>query len=448
LYDIIQLPYPAPAEHLGVSCDGPLCTNKSTGTWIQGVRYKCAVCHDTDFCAACEAVPLSTHNRTHPLIKFRSPVAHVWVSTTDELATDPTPLGDRLPKTSSKATETTKPVNATTQVQTVAEFKPQERAEEAAKIESQRASPAPPFDGVFVSDTITDGSKMPASQVFCQTWTLRNPGPIPWPKGCCLRFVGGDRMLNMDAENPASTDDLDRAVSSNVIDDEVEIGATVQFSVVLKAPVRPGKAISYWRIKTPEGLAFGHKLWCEIDVTPAVPSEPPSPSGTVPETLEVERLTGLVAEKSEEITRLTQAMTDLQHALAGAQADKAAALGDVHHNMQTQRAELLAKLEEVKAESDRIRASQMIFPKLDKESPEASVYETARQDPTEPVAENAEHVEHAEPAAEPESHIDEDFIEDIESLDIEDETTDDGFLTDEEYEILDSEFEDVLSETK
>lgn len=349
-------------------------------------------------------------------------------------------MGDRMPRTYSKATETTAPaaVHAATQVQTVAEFKPLERTKEAAAIESQRASPATLFEGKFVSDTVADGTKVSASQIFSQTWKIRNPGPMSWPAGCCLRFVGGDRMLNMDSKNPASIEDLERAVSSNAVDHEVVAGQSAEFTVTLKAPLRVGGAISYWRVKTPEGQAFGDKLWCHIEVT-----EPASSAATTSQpsesamAAELARLTKLVSQKNEEIEQLTHGMTNLQHQLAGATAAKAAAIGDVQNAMQRQRTELLQRLEEVKAESERIRTSQMIFPKLEKESPDASVYETARQEPSDPVVPE-------ETPAKAAARTDEELVEDLESLAVDDETTDDGFLTDEEYDILDNEFEEAV----
>jgi next-to-BRCA1 protein 1 len=67
--------------HEGICCDGPLCTSNPNATYISGVRYECAVCPDTDFCGCCEAHPSNPHNKTHPLIKFKTAVRHALVST-------------------------------------------------------------------------------------------------------------------------------------------------------------------------------------------------------------------------------------------------------------------------------------------------------------------------------------------------------------------------------
>ncbi|KAK2816764.1 hypothetical protein FQN49_008008, partial [Arthroderma sp. PD_2] len=69
-----------PEVHTGVYCDGSRCQDKMGREYISGVRYKCVVCHDTDFCETCEAHPNNMHNRTHPLLKFKSSVKYVSVS--------------------------------------------------------------------------------------------------------------------------------------------------------------------------------------------------------------------------------------------------------------------------------------------------------------------------------------------------------------------------------
>lgn len=87
----------ARSSHWGICCDGPLCSG-SRRAYITGDRFKCAVCHDTDFCANCEASPANTHNKTHPLIKFKTPVRRVEVKTKgeDENGQKMPVMGDRL----------------------------------------------------------------------------------------------------------------------------------------------------------------------------------------------------------------------------------------------------------------------------------------------------------------------------------------------------------------
>jgi next to BRCA1 gene 1 protein len=366
--------------HFGIYCDGPLCGSKAHKQYIRGTRYKCAVCHDTDLCANCEAVPSLRHNRTHPLIKFKTPVRHVSVTTLGEKNNGQSmgQMGDR-PSARNAATETT-PVacsatSAATQVQTVAEVKPVEPpAAEKPTVGNLIKKTACELQAWFECDSTPDGSKLTPDRVFSQSWTMRNPGPQAWPAGCAVSFTGGDHMLNVDSKNPSSVTVMAAATKSNVVEDGVEPGQTAVFTVLLKSPDHEGRAISYWRLKTPEGIPFGHKLWVDITVAAGpVAAEEEKPEARAATEEEVKREVG----KSEE-------------------------------------------------------SSTMIFPKLDKESPVSSVHGLAAAG----VA--------AETKAQGE---DEELVEELESLGFEDEEeTDDGFLTDEEYDILDASDEDLLME--
>jgi len=358
--------------HYGIYCDGPLCEGKAK-RYIRGDRYKCAVCNDTDFCASCEAIPINPHNRTHPLIKFKTPVRHVSVTTSGEEPTGArmAPMGDK-PKAKNAATETVPALNSTnaaTQVQTIAEVKPEE--EPVIKKESPptppivatapASAPAPGLQAFFMRDTIPDGSTHSTNERITQTWTLYNPGPLTWPIGCSVRFIGGDPMLNVDSNHPSSISALTAATETNVLAHPVEPGTYADFSVVLKTPQREGTAISYWRLKSAEGLPFGHKLWCDVQVVKKTEAEAASVS---------------VKEESQE-------------------------------------------------------SSTMIFPKLDKESPISSIHDVA-----------------GEPTPAGHTTANEELLDDVESLELEEEETDDGFLTDEEYDILDASDEEYLTEAQ
>ena len=381
LYEPISMKARSHQHHVGIFCDGPLCKDKES--YITGDRYKCAICHDTDFCANCEALPKLVHNRTHPLIKFKTPVRNVAVTTSGENANGEhkCTMGDRdqSPQTSSKSTETTPAApsaNAATQVQTVAEVKPTEAVKEEPKVEAAQPIAAPVLQAHYVCDTPEDGATMPPCKQFEHVWTLRNPGPHAWPAGCCVCFIGGDGMLNVDSNHPSHVADLYNATKSNVIDRVVEVGEGVDFKVTMKTPEREGKAISYWRLKDTTGMPFGDKLWCDVDVRePAVKVEEQA--------------------KSEHIDDISK------------------------H----------AKVEdEVKEEASQ-HESQIIFPKLDKESPVSSYYEAEASAPAAPAPMTAE---------------DKNLLEDVESLELDDDSeSDEAFLTDEEYELIasDDEFE-------
>jgi len=84
------------------------------------------------------------------------------------------------------------------------------------------------------------------------------------------------------------------------------------------------------------------------------------------------------------------------------------------------------EVEEPKAETE---GSQMIFPKLEKESPASSIHEET------PVV---------APEVEAEEEVEE--FDDFADEPLEDDETDDGFMTDEEYDILDASDEEYLAD--
>ena len=293
LYESIPEPLTSTPRHDGIFCDGPLCKDKARNGYIYGVRYKCAVCHDTDFCAQCEAMPNNEHNRTHPLIKFKTAVRNVSITTENEEANGQTRMvGDRRPTSMrSAATETAAvpQANAATQVQTVAEIKPTEAKQVTQPIpvvQPAAVRPTAPKVAVhpsllqahFVQDSMLDGTAVEPGTRFTQMWTMRNPGPFTWPAGCSVRFVGGDNMLNLDNNHPMAVSDVNNASESNVLGRDVPMGEEVAFKITLKAPMREGKSISYWRMKTAEGTPFGHRLWCDIEVKKAEVVTPPAPA--------------------------------------------------------------------------------------------------------------------------------------------------------------------------
>ncbi|TGJ85183.1 hypothetical protein E0Z10_g3578 [Xylaria hypoxylon] len=394
------------ATHYGISCDGPLCSTREGGCkYIVGERYKCAVCHDTDFCANCEASPANTHNKTHPLIKFKTPVRHVSVTTTGEHEDGqrlPT-MGDRCQRSRASTQSPEKPASpreiiAATPVQTVVDVQPTEQPmalspshdngviikEEASEIKPpvpvkpSKGSPAnADLVAIFKWDTIQDGSVLPPNHTFEQTWVLRNEGTLPWPAGCSVKFVGGDYMGAVDPAHPAGIHELVSASESTVCYNTLNPGQEFPFTVLMRTPDRDGKVISYWRLTTPDGVKFGHKLWCDVTVQGS--SKVEQVKAQVPDVIESEV-------EAEEAT--------------------STAIGD----------------------------SRMIIPKLEHESPSASILvdgetEVEVETETDTFAASAN----------------EDDFEDCGHDDWAEES-DNGFLTDEEYDILDASDEEFLFE--
>lgn len=381
LYEPLEYVAGNKEHHRGIFCDGPLCTGGRTRGYIRGDRYKCAVCHDTDFCSNCEALPTNPHNKSHPVIKIKTPLRHVSISTLHESENGQElgQLGDRrLAKHASTETNRTTSTNAATQVQTVAEVLPAEEGTatpSTLKVSGSDDSTPADLQAWYESDSTPDGSNFGPKRFVSQSWTLRNPGPEAWPAGCAVHYIGGDDMRNLDAHHPSSVSSMDLANRSNVLLETLEPGKTAVFTVLLKSPAREGRYISYWRLKTPNGLPFGHKLWVDINVKDTTIELP---------------IRSAASNESEQATA----------------AD--------------------ANAEEGKEDQDQ-QSSTMIFPKLDKESPVSSIHDVSETAPEVATVKSEEH----------------DLLDDVESLELEDES-DDGFLTDEEYDVLDASDEDFL----
>jgi len=290
-------------------------------------------------------------------------------------------LGDRFSQHCSRGTETAPPApsaNASTQASDN-EKEPETNIVQAPEMASTdeaagtKEVPVPePVkaqlpDAYYVRDYVPDGTKvLPGKPVF-QTWTMYNPNGQVWPVGCALRWVGGDSMLDIDTDVPGSVSIFENAASSNSTLSEVFRGGEYSFSVRLRAPEKLGRAVSYWRLYTPEGAPFGHRLWCEVNV--------------------VSTLAPAEQTKSEQKKPEAAGMTSQE-------------------------------------QTKDISESQMVFPKLDKESPASSVHMVAPStDKSGVVAKYADLT----------SSIDDDLL----SVTVDDEeSSDDGFFTDEDYDMV------------
>ena len=539
IYNPIAEPQPVFTRHAGIYCDGPLCRNKADQAYIMGVRYKCAVCHDTDFCASCEALPGNHHNRTHPLIKFKTPVKNVSITTMNEDARGHVRnMGDRgfaNPPQPPIYVAPTAPINAQSEVKTLAEFKPeikQEIEQEAPKpipvvvptpkveqlSDLKLKAPATLLSASFVSDSIPDGMAVAPGARFTQIWTMKNDGAYPWPAGCSVRYVGGDNMLNVDNSHPASVTDIAEASESNVIGREVQVGESCAFKVVLKAPTRDGRFISYWRIKAADGTPFGHRLWCDIQVKKPEPVLPAYNSLAQQSYLaSQQRLQQLNIQREQAAQR---EMARGYPSYAGNAANfshlaqyapppfhPATASTPVDYNAHKENAKL--RVEQIKAkilkqraekyksdakaaraaadkksadedakvkkiieavtktsddETEELSTSQMVFPQLEKESPEASIIQSSSgsskgkaayvedeevENTTTVIPVETETVETAPSVSSPRTVALGDDMEDFDDLEVlsadDVESDDNGFLTDEEYDILDASDQETVA---
>jgi next to BRCA1 gene 1 protein len=281
--------------------------------------------------------------------------------------------------TSSATRTSTATTVQTTSVQTVVDVKPseptvmkEEIVAEPEVIKEEPEQPAPAEKAAveqdlvafYVRDTVTDGTILPPNHVFEQTWVLQNAGNVAWPAGCSVKFVGGDYMGHVDSNHPAGISELVSASESTICYEPLAPGQEFPFTVLLRTPAREGKIISYWRLTTKDGYKFGHRLWCDVSVR---------------------------APKAKEVIHAKE-----------------------------------VKVEEAVPGNQSAQSSQMIFPKLEKESPESSIHNESSAKEHRQVEQEADDFEDCE--------------------DDEWDGSDDGFMTDEEYDILDASDEEYLDE--
>ena len=127
-------------------------------------------------------------------------------------------------------------------------------------------APAPVTGAQFVADTsIPDGTAIQPRRLFQKTWLIFNNGRLPWGPGWTLRHVSGPTFGVKSFPLPS-----------------VSPCHTVNLSVQMKAPSKPGSYFGVWRAADASGNLFGDKLTVVVRVSgkPPVVTPTPLPSPT------------------------------------------------------------------------------------------------------------------------------------------------------------------------
>lgn len=103
----------------------------------------------------------------------------------------------------------------------------------------------------WISQTVSDGAQFQPNQEFIMTWRIQNVGTTTWTAGYRLRFFSGDAF---GAPNEIA---LDRAVAPN---------DTVEITVGMKAPARPGTYRSDWVLSNESLRNFKEPVYLSIVV--------------------------------------------------------------------------------------------------------------------------------------------------------------------------------------
>jgi hypothetical protein len=212
-----------PVIHDFVVCDG------CGASPITGIRYKCTICSNFDLCSNCEAA--GVHPNGHPLLKVKVPkncgMEGSWRRRGCDMERHSRRHGSpmRCPRSRSDR-----------------------------------------LYAKFIEDvTIPDRSYLAPGSSHNKTWVLQNTGSTAWPAGNKLHFVSGDR----DTIDPASFD---------MTLPEVAAGDRVEVSVGLRAPMKAGRYIVYFRLEMPNGSKFGPRFWVDFFVPEAAAPEVPVPN--------------------------------------------------------------------------------------------------------------------------------------------------------------------------
>lgn len=123
-----------------------------------------------------------------------------------------------------------------------------------------------------VSDiTAPDGSRIEPGGKFVKTWRLRNGGDCTWSTAYQIVFVSGDLM------GGPKTESLRKVVAP---------GDSIEVSIALTAPNKPGAYKGFWKLRNADGETFGYgagadrAFWVQIVVPKSV--SPPGGAAATP----------------------------------------------------------------------------------------------------------------------------------------------------------------------
>eukprot|EP01035_Chromulina_nebulosa_P017739 gene17739-23335_t len=110
----------------------------------------------------------------------------------------------------------------------------------------------PNYKGRYIRDiTFPDGTCIPPNATFDKIWLIRNDGTIDWADGTVLIPTEGDQLCDS---------------SKQVIVPTLKAGEEGDVAIQLVSPGTSGRFTSNFRLRSPDGLIFGQRLWVEIVV--------------------------------------------------------------------------------------------------------------------------------------------------------------------------------------
>lgn len=187
------------------------------------------------------AAPSPTQLPTNTII----PVATLSLPTAGGAAS-PTTGNNTLPTVSFNITQNTTPLAGFTPLAT------SKAALTAATVSLGDACNNSSFQGDV---TIPDGSVLKPGENFEKVWGLKNTGTCTWDEGYALVYIGGSTP-NLDPYNFEFKKSIDF----------VAAGQTINMTLRLTTPCKPGKYEGHWRMRNDKGYYFGTILSVYVEV--------------------------------------------------------------------------------------------------------------------------------------------------------------------------------------
>lgn len=125
-------------------------------------------------------------------------------------------------------------------------------------------TPAVPKAQFLQDVTIPDGTVMAPAHPFTKTWRFKNVGSVSWGEGVKLVFVEGNQK-GFESKKMAGPDFVQVP--------DVAAGKTVDVSVDLVSPQKPGQHRSYWRLQLGNGEWLENIHYADIFVATPGPIE-------------------------------------------------------------------------------------------------------------------------------------------------------------------------------
>jgi hypothetical protein len=111
----------------------------------------------------------------------------------------------------------------------------------------------------WVSQSIADDTRFAPGETFTMTWRLKNVGTSTWTTAYMLRFYSGDSF---------------GAPKEVRLVQDVPPGATVDITLKMKAPTRPGSYRSVWVMSSEIRSNFKESVYLQIVVPGPVTATP------------------------------------------------------------------------------------------------------------------------------------------------------------------------------